>query len=212
MDNLHRVRIPSRPRTTSIRDAFELMMRRVFAFRFVSFMPQNIPLIMIEWNNEERERYSNVEKYAYPNVVTISQICSMMSQRLIDVSFNFFILTSRTSFFPRALSGNRTNRTKTSLPRPRLFVFSIALRLRIPRRRRTIDIIAIIGIAEIIIAIEIVEIIEIVGMIQTIWRIRTIRTIRAKRAMRICPAKWFRSQERTTRRSVSRKTDADSGD
>ena len=86
MDNLHRVRIPTRPRTTSIRDAFELMMRRVFAFRFVSFMPQNIPLIMIEWNNEERERYSNVEKYAYPNVVTISQICSMMSQRLIDVS------------------------------------------------------------------------------------------------------------------------------
>ena len=144
MDNLHRVRIPSRPRSTSIRYAFELMMRRVFAFRFVSFMPQNIPLIMIEWNNEERERYSNVEKYAYPNVVTISQICSMMSQRLIDVSLNFFILTSRTSFFPRALSGNRTNRTKTSLPRPRLFVFSIALRLRIPRRRRTIDIIGII--------------------------------------------------------------------
>lgn len=195
MDNLHRVRIPSRPRTTSIRDAFELMMRRVFAFRFVSFMPQNIPLIMIEWNNEERERYSNVEKYAYPNVVTISQICSMMSQRLIDVSFNFFILTSRTSFFPRALSGNRTNRTKTSLPRPRLFVFSIALRLRIPRRRRTIDIIGIIGIIEIVITIgvieiiEIVEIVEIVGTIQTIWRIWTIRTILTKTAMRICPAK-----------------------
>lgn len=37
MDNLRRVRIPSRPRTTSIRDAFELMMRRVFAFRFVHF-------------------------------------------------------------------------------------------------------------------------------------------------------------------------------
>lgn len=195
MDNLHRVRIPSRPRSTSIRDAFELMMRRVFAFRFVSFMPQNIPLIMIEWNNEERERYSNVEKYAYPNVVTISQICSMMSQRLIDVSFNFFILTSRTSFFPRALSGNRTNRTnrtKTSLPRPRLFVFSIALRLRIPRRRRTIDIIGIIGIIEIVITIgviEIVEIVEIVGTIQTIWRIWTIRTILTKTAMRICPAK-----------------------
>lgn len=195
MDNLHRVRIPSRPRSTSIRDAFELMMRRVFAFRFVSFMPQNIPLIMIEWNNEERERYSNVEKYAYPNVVTISQICSMMSQRLIDVSFNFFILTSRTSFFPRALSGNRTNRTnrtKTSLPRPRLFVFSIALRLRIPRRRRTIDIIGIIGIIEIVITIgviEIIEIVEIVGTIQTIWRIWTIRTILTKTAMRICPAK-----------------------
>ena len=195
MDNLHRVRIPSRPRSTSIRDAFELMMRRVFAFRFVSFMPQNIPLIMIEWNNEERERYSNVEKYAYPNVVTISHICSMMSQRLIDVSFNFFILTSRTSFFPRALSGNRTNRTnrtKTSLPRPRLFVFSIALRLRIPRRRRTIDIIGIIGIIEIVITIgviEIVEIVEIVGTIQTIWRIWTIRTILTKTAMRICPAK-----------------------
>ena len=195
MDNLHRVRIPSRPRSTSIRDAFELMMRRVFAFRFASFMPPHIPLIMIEWNNEERERYSNVEKYAYPNVVTISQICSMMSQRLIDVSFNFFILTSRTSFFPRALSGNRTNRTnrtKTSLPRPRLFVFSIALRLRIPRRRRTIDIIGIIGIIEIVITIgviEIVEIVEIVGTIQTIWRIWTIRTILTKTAMRICPAK-----------------------
>ena len=35
MDNLHRVRIPSRPRTTSIRDAFELMMRRVFAYHFI---------------------------------------------------------------------------------------------------------------------------------------------------------------------------------
>lgn len=37
MDNLRRVRIPSRPRTTSIRDAFELMMRRVCVFRFVHF-------------------------------------------------------------------------------------------------------------------------------------------------------------------------------
>lgn len=35
MDNLHRVRIPTRPRTTSIRDAFELMMRRVFAYHFI---------------------------------------------------------------------------------------------------------------------------------------------------------------------------------
>ena len=37
MDNLRRVRIPSRPRTTSIRDAFELMMRRVF----VRWSPQS---------------------------------------------------------------------------------------------------------------------------------------------------------------------------
>ena len=48
---------------------------------------------MIEWNSEERERYSNVEKYAYPNVVTFSQICSMMSQRLIDVFFRFLSLS-----------------------------------------------------------------------------------------------------------------------
>ena len=48
---------------------------------------------MIEWNSEERERYSNVAKYAYPNVVTFSQICSMMSQRLIDVFFRFLSLS-----------------------------------------------------------------------------------------------------------------------
>lgn len=42
MDNLRRVRIPSKPRTTSIRDAFELMMRRVFPVLFFTLVEYSI--------------------------------------------------------------------------------------------------------------------------------------------------------------------------
>lgn len=72
MDSLRRVRIPFKPSSMTIRDAFYYMIAK------------DIPLLLIEWNEAEYAKYRRVQKVMYPRVVTLAQINSMISQRLVD--------------------------------------------------------------------------------------------------------------------------------
>ena len=42
-------------------------------------------MLLVDWSEDESKKYSRVEKFMYPNVVTLSQINSMICQRLISV-------------------------------------------------------------------------------------------------------------------------------
>ena len=46
-------------------------------------------MLLVDWTPEEIEKYSNVRKFMYPNVVTLSQINSMICQRLVYVAFSW---------------------------------------------------------------------------------------------------------------------------
>lgn len=89
MDNIRRQRIPFKPRTMTIRDAFNFMIEKVFVI--ININKQNIPLILIDWTDEEKKKYARIQKFVYPNVVTLSQIYTMICQRLVDVSMKWWI-------------------------------------------------------------------------------------------------------------------------
>ena len=42
-------------------------------------------MILVDWTEEEIAKYANVKKFMYPSVVTLSQINSMICQRLVYV-------------------------------------------------------------------------------------------------------------------------------
>lgn len=51
---------------------------------FLSYQSQNIPLVLINWTPEEQKMYADTTAVVYPNIVTLSQIYSMMCQRLME--------------------------------------------------------------------------------------------------------------------------------
>ena len=49
----------------------------------------NLPLLLINLTPEEQIRYSSTALVFYPNIVSLSQIYSMMSQRLVEDRLTF---------------------------------------------------------------------------------------------------------------------------